>query len=99
MEDNNNFTVATFQCNSGKINIDHGDGTNLRTLDTPNRRWFRVCGNDDTMVATSFNGICGACVFTRDGEEKQSIVTDQPIASCALNPDGLRLILGSKSGE
>ena len=99
MSDALSFTLASFLFMAGKIHIDRGDGTNLRTINIPNRKWMRACGNGEIMVVASSEGTFGACVFTRDGEMKQSIVTDRPIASCALSTNGLSLILGSIGGE
>ena len=98
MGDKEDFIVASFVYASGKFNIDRGDGTKIKTLDVPNRRWFRACANNEIMVAASCLGTCGACIFTREGDLKQSIETKESIYSCALSQDGRYLILGSGKG-
>ena len=98
MADSEKLIVAYFQHNSGRININRGDGSHIKTVDVPNRCWGGACGSGEIMVAASFRGALGACVVTREGEVKQSIVSDLPIVLCALSSDGRRLILVSDGG-
>ena len=97
--DNVDFTVASFQWDSGTFHVDSVDGTMHKTLEIPNRKWRRACSNGGVVVAASDGGTTGASVLTSVGEEKQFIATEKGIRSCAISPDSGNLILGDDGGE
>ena len=93
------FKVFAFATGSGVVNIDRGNGTNIKQLCMSDRSWATTCSSRNHTVAVSNESTFSTTIFSNHCAELQSMALDRRIVSCAVSADSHNLALGADDGE